>query len=117
MGNAVTVGTFTIPLMEHMGYPPAFAGAVEAAASTGGQIRAPVMGIAFVLAEAIMTPYWDVMIAAMLPAVRDFASDYFMVDFEAVKLGLEGLPRSQLPSFGVPPQALAFLVPILCSFT
>ena len=113
MGNAVTVGTFTIPLMKHIGYPAKFAAAVEAAASTGGQIMPPVMGsVAF--AEAIMTPYRDVCIAAALPAVCYFASVYFMVDFEAVKLGLKGLPKSELPSFWkVLKEGWPFIVPIL----
>ena len=115
MGNAVTVGTFTIPLMKHIGYRPLFAAAVEAAASTGGQIMPPVMGsVAFVLAEATMTPYRDVCIAAAIPAVCYFASVYFMIDFEAAKLGLRGLPRAELPNFwGVLREGYLFLIPII----
>jgi TRAP transporter 4TM/12TM fusion protein len=101
MGNAVTVGSFTIPLMKHVGYRPAFAGGVEAAASTGGQIMPPVMGsVAFVLAEATLTPYRDVMMAAIIPAICYFACVLFMVDFEAIKIGLKGVPRDQMPKFG-----------------
>ncbi len=115
MGNAVTVGSFTIPLMKHVGYRPAFAGAVEAAASTGGQIMPPVMGsVAFVLAEATMTPYRDVMVAAIIPAICYFACVYFMVDFEALKTGLKGLPRAEMPSFrGTLRKGWLLLLPIL----
>lgn len=98
MGNVATVGTLTIPLMKRLGYAPAFAGAVEAAASTGGQLMPPIMGsVAFVLAEATMTPYRDVMLAALLPAICYFATVYFVIDFEAVKLGLRGSPPEDTP--------------------
>ena len=98
MGNVATVGTLTIPLMKRLGYAPAFAGAVEAAASTGGQLMPPVMGsVAFVLAEATMTPYRDVMLAALIPAICYFATVYFVIDFEAVKLGLRGTSREETP--------------------
>ena len=115
MGNAVTVGSFTIPLMKHVGYRPAFAGAVEAAASTGGQIMPPVMGsAAFVLAEATMTPYRDVMIAAIIPAICYFACVFFMVDFEALKIGLKGVPRAEMPSLrGTLRKGWLLLLPIL----
>lgn len=115
MGNAVTVGSFTIPLMKHIGYRPAFAGAVEAAASTGGQIMPPIMGsVAFVLAEATMTPYREVMLAAIVPAICYFACVYFMIDFEALKMGLRGLPRAEMPSFrGTLRKGWLLLLPIL----
>lgn len=115
MGNAVTVGSFTIPLMKHVGYRPAFAGAVEAAASTGGQIMPPVMGsVAFVLAEATLTPYRDVMIAAIIPAMCYFACVFFMVDFEALKIGLKGVPKKEMPSFrGTLRKGWLLLLPIL----
>ncbi len=115
MGNAVTVGSLTIPLMKHVGYRPAFAGAVEAAASTGGQIMPPVMGsVAFVLAEATLTPYREVMLAAIIPAVCYFACVYFMVDFEALKTGLKGLSRAEMPSFrGTIRKGWLLLLPIL----
>ena len=115
MGNAVTVGSLTIPLMKHVGYRPAFAGAVEAAASTGGQIMPPVMGsVAFVLAEATLTPYREVMLAAIIPAICYFACVYFMVDFEALKTGLKGLPRAEMPSLrGTLRKGWLLLLPIL----
>lgn len=115
MGNAVTVGSFTIPLMKHVGYRPAFAGAVEAAASTGGQIMPPVMGsVAFVLAEATLTPYREVMIAAIIPAICYFACVFFMVDFEALKIGLKGVPKEEMPSFrGTLRKGWLLLLPIL----
>lgn len=89
MGNVATVGTFTIPLMKRAGYPAAFAGAVEAAASTGGQLMPPIMGsVAFVLADATETPYREVMLAAAIPAICYFAAVFFVADFEAVKRNL-----------------------------
>ncbi len=98
MSNVATVGTLTIPLMKRIGYAPAFAGAVEAAASTGGQIMPPVMGsVAFVLAEATRTAYHDVMFAALIPAICYFATIYFVVDFEAIKLGLRGTSPEETP--------------------
>lgn len=98
MGNVATVGTLTIPLMKRLGYASAFAGAVEAAASTGGQLMPPIMGsVAFVLAEATMTPYREVMLAALIPAICYFATVYFVIDFEAVKLGLRGTSREETP--------------------
>jgi TRAP transporter 4TM/12TM fusion protein len=97
--NVLTTGSFTIPLMKRIGYEPHFAGAVEAIASTGGQIMPPIMGaVAFVLAEASGTPYRDVMLAALLPAICYFTSVYFMVDAEAVKNNLVGMPRSAIPN-------------------
>ena len=98
-GNVAAVGTFTIPLMKHVGYSPRFAAAVEATASTGGQFMPPVMGaVAFVLAESTMTPYSTVCMAAVIPALCYFASVYFMVDFEAARRGLRGLPKAELPA-------------------
>lgn len=91
MGNVVTTGTFTIPLMKKSGYSATFAGGVEAAASTGGQIMPPLMGaVAFVLADATQTPYREVMMAAAIPAICYFATIFFVTDFEAVKQGLKG---------------------------
>ncbi len=98
MSNVAAVGTFTIPLMKRVGYSPAFAGAVEAAASTGGQIMPPVMGsVAFVLAEATQTPYRDVMLAALIPAICYFAAMWFVIHFEAIKLGLKATPEEDMP--------------------
>lgn len=99
MSNVATVGTLTIPLMKRIGYTPAFAGAVEAAASTGGQLMPPIMGsVAFVLAEATMTPYRDVMLAALIPAICYFTTIFFVIDFEAIKLGLRGTSHEETPS-------------------
>lgn len=101
MGNVVATGSFTIPLMKKTGYPATFAGAVEAAASTGGQIMPPVMGaVAFVLAEFAAVSYKDVMTAAVIPAIIYFASIFFMVDFQAKKLKLVGVSKDELPRAG-----------------
>ena len=87
--------------MKRIGYAPAFAGAVEAAASTGGQIMPPVMGsVAFVLAEATRTAYHDVMFAALIPAICYFATVFFVVDFEAIKLRLRGTSPEETPRIG-----------------
>jgi TRAP transporter 4TM/12TM fusion protein len=96
--NVVGTGSFTIPMMKSTGYKPHFAGAVEAVASTGGQIMPPVMGAgAFLMAEILGIPYVKVLTAAILPAVMYYVAVYFMVDFEAAKTGLVGLKREQLP--------------------
>lgn len=96
--NVVGTGSFTIPMMKSMGYKPHFAAAVEAVASTGGQIMPPVMGAgAFLMAEILGIPYVKVLVAAILPAVLYYIAVYFMVDFEAAKTGLVGLPKEKLP--------------------
>jgi TRAP transporter 4TM/12TM fusion protein len=96
--NVVTTGAFTIPLMKRMGYSATFAGAVEAAASSGGQIMPPVMGAAaFIIADTLGMPYSELLLAAFIPAVLYFAGIWVMVDLRASKLGLEGLPKDQLP--------------------
>jgi TRAP transporter 4TM/12TM fusion protein len=99
VANVMTTGTFSIPLMKRIGYRPAFAGAVEAVASTGGQIMPPIMGAAaFVMAEFLGVPYITVAAYALLPAVLYFVAVLFAVHFEARRLGMQGLPRSELPS-------------------
>ncbi|MCV2892446.1 TRAP transporter permease [Lentibacter sp. XHP0401] len=99
-GNVVATGSLTIPLMKKVGYKPTTAGAVEAAASTGGQIMPPIMGAgAFIMAEITGIPYTDIAIAAIIPAVLYFVSIYFMVDFEAAKLGMRGMREEELPKF------------------
>lgn len=96
--NVVTTGTFTIPLMKSVGYKPHFAGAVEAVASTGGQIMPPVMGAAaFIMAEFLNIPYGKVMLAAAIPAFLYYLAVFVMVHLEARRLGLQGLPRDRLP--------------------
>jgi len=99
-GNVVATGSLTIPLMKKVGYKPQTAAAIEAGASTGGQIMPPIMGAgAFIMAEITGIPYTELVIAAIIPAVLYFVSIYFMVDFEAQKLNMKGLPRSELPDF------------------
>ncbi|NPV71634.1 MAG: TRAP transporter permease [Firmicutes bacterium] len=101
VANVVGTGTFSIPLMKKLGYRPEFAGAVEAAASTGGQLMPPIMGAAaFLMAEFIGMKYASVVKAAILPAVLYFTGIWIMVHLEAKKLGLKGLPRDQIPHLG-----------------
>ena len=97
--NVATTGTFTIPLMKRLGYQPHQAGAIEACASTGGLIMPPVMGAAaFLIADNLGIPFWDVCIAAFIPAVLYYASIFVQSDLQAIKLGIKGLPREELPS-------------------
>ncbi|EKF19218.1 TRAP transporter permease [Nitratireductor pacificus] len=99
VANVVTTGQFTIPLMKRFGYRAAFAGGVESTASMGGQIMPPVMGaVAFIMAETLGIEYYEVVKAAIIPALLYFASAFWMVHLEAGKYGLFGLPRSELPS-------------------
>ena len=96
--NVMTTGTFTIPMMMRTGYRPAFAGAVEAVASTGGQIMPPIMGAAaFVMAEFMAVSYLTVVKIALIPALLYFVALFFAVHFEAKRTGIEGLPRAELP--------------------
>ena len=98
VGNTVTTGSVTIPMMKKTGYKPQFAGAVEAAASTGGQIMPPIMGAAaFLMAEYMGIPYAQVALKAILPTILYFTGIYIAVHLEAKKLGLKGIPREQLP--------------------
>ena len=98
VGNTVTTGSVTIPMMKRCGYKPEFAGAVEAAASTGGQIMPPIMGAAaFLMAEYMGVPYGTVALKAILPAVLYFTGIYVAVHLEAQKLGLKGIPKEELP--------------------
>ncbi len=98
VGNTVTTGSVTIPMMKKTGYKPEFAGAVEAAASTGGQIMPPIMGAAaFLMAEFTGEPYGTIAMRAIQPAVLYFTGIYIAVHLEAKKLGLKGIPREQLP--------------------
>ena len=101
VGNTVTTGSITIPMMKKTGYRGEFAGAVEAAASTGGQIMPPIMGAAaFLMAEYMGVPYAQVALKAILPAVLYFTGIYIAVHLEAKRLGLRGIPRDQLPKMG-----------------
>jgi TRAP transporter 4TM/12TM fusion protein len=98
VANVMTTGTFTIPLMKRTGYRPGFAGAVEAVASTGGQLMPPIMGAAaFVMAEFLAVSYLTVATFALLPAVLYYVAVFMAVHFEAKRIGLVGLPRADLP--------------------
>lgn len=100
VANTVGSGSFTIPMMKKTGYKPEFAAAVEASASTGGQIMPPIMGAAaFLMAEMTGIPYSTIVIAAIIPAVLYFTGIFLMIHFEAKKLGLKGLPKETLPNF------------------
>ncbi|MFV9511412.1 TRAP transporter permease [Tepidibacillus sp. LV47] len=98
VANVATTGTFTIPLMKKIGYAPHFAGAVEAASSTGGMMMPPIMGAAaFIMAGFVGVPYSTVMLAAVIPALLYYAGVIIMVDIEAKRLGLSGLSDETLP--------------------
>ena len=114
VGNTVTTGSVTIPMMKKCGYRPEFAGAVEAAASTGGQIMPPIMGAAaFLMAEYMGVPYATVALKAILPAVLYFAGIYIAVHLEAQKLGLRGIPREELPQMRVLMKQIYLLAPLI----
>ena len=99
VANVVTTGSFTIPLMKNYGYRPRFAAAVEACASSGGQITPPIMGAAaFIMAEFLEAPYSYVILAAIIPAFLYFVTIYFMVHVEAEKHGIEKIDKSMLPN-------------------
>ncbi|KAB2951798.1 TRAP transporter permease [Heliorestis acidaminivorans] len=116
-GNAVATGSLTIPLMKRVGYSPRFSAATEAVASTGGQIMPPIMGAGvFIMAEMTGIPYQTLMIAGIIPALLYFASTYFMVDKEASKLGLYGVPRDQLPAIGEVMKRSYMFFPVLILF-
>jgi len=100
VANTVGSGSVTIPMMKKTGYKPEFAAAVEAAASTGGQIMPPILGAAaFLMAEFTGIPYLVIAGSAILPAILYFTGIFFVVHFEAKKLGLEGLPKESIPRF------------------
>ena len=114
VGNTVTTGSVTIPMMKKTGYAGEFAGAVEAAASTGGQIMPPIMGAAaFLMAEYMDVPYATVALTAILPAVLYFTGIYIAVHLEAKKLGLKGIPKDQLPKLGVLMKKIYLLAPLV----
>lgn len=99
VANVVTTGQFTIPLMKKFGYRSAFAGGVEATASMGGQIMPPVMGaVAFIMAETLGVEYFEIVKAAIIPALLYYFSAFWMVHLEASKRNLIGLPKNELPS-------------------
>src|SRR5690625_1935345 len=100
VGNTVASGSFTIPMMKKAGFKPEFAAATEASAFTGGQIMPPIMGAAaFIMMDFLNVPYSTIMLAAAIPAVLYFSGIFIGTHFEAKKLGIVGLPKSQLPIF------------------
>ena len=114
VGNTVTTGSVTIPMMKKTGYKGEFAGAVEAAASTGGQIMPPIMGAAaFLMSEYTGIPYPKIALLAVLPAVLYFTGIYIAVHLEARKLGLRGLSKDELPKFSVLIKKIYLLAPLV----
>ncbi len=114
VANTVGSGSITIPMMKKTGYKPEFAAAVEAAASTGGQIMPPIMGAAaFLMAEYIGIPYAEVAVKAILPAILYFAGIFIAVHLEAKKLGLKGIPKEQLPKVKELLKQVYLLIPLV----
>ena len=114
VANTVGSGSVTIPMMKKTGYKPEFAAAVEAAASTGGQIMPPIMGAAaFLMAEYIGIPYAEVAVKAILPAILYFTGIFIAVHLEATKLGLKGIPKEELPHIGGLLKQAYLLIPLI----
>ena len=114
VGNTVTTGSVTIPMMKRTGYKPEFAGAVEATSSTGGQIMPPIMGAAaFLMIDFLGQPYSKIIVYAIIPAILYFAGIYVAVHLEAKKVGLKGIPRSELPSFWKLQRSIYLLIPLV----
>ncbi|MGB7271267.1 MAG: TRAP transporter fused permease subunit, partial [Albidovulum sp.] len=115
IANVVTTGAFTIPLMKKLGYRPAQAGGIEAAASTGGQIMPPLMGAgAFLMSEFTQIPYVDIVLVSIFPAFLYFGAVYLLVHIAAVKQGMQGLPASALPKVrDVMADGWHFLLPLV----
>lgn len=115
VANVVTCGTFTIPVMTRMGMPAVKAGAIEVAAGVDGQIMPPVMGAAaFIIAEFVGITYKEVCIAAFAPAVMSYISLFYMSHLESVKLGLRGMPESEIPPFfATLKTGLHYVVPVV----
>lgn len=114
VANVVTTGSYTIPMMKKLGYNKNFAGAVEAASSTGGQIMPPIMGAAaFLMIEFAGVPYWEIAKAATIPALLYFVGIWIMTHFEAKRTGLLGLPDDQIPKMKVVLKRMHLLFPIV----
>ena len=114
VGNTVTTGSVTIPMMKRTGYKPEFAGAVEATSSTGGQIMPPIMGAAaFLMIDFLGQPYSKIIVYAIIPAILYFAGIFIAVHLEAKKVGLKGIPRSELPSFWKLQRSIYLLIPLV----
>ncbi|HVL74182.1 MAG TPA: TRAP transporter permease [Beijerinckiaceae bacterium] len=113
-GNVVATGSLTIPLMKRVGYKPQTAAAVEAGASSGGQIMPPIMGAgAFIMAEITGIPYTQIVVAAIIPSILYFLSIYFMVDLEAQKNNMRGLPANELPVFRELAKQVYLFIPVI----
>ena len=114
VANTVGSGSITIPMMKRMGYKPEFAAAVEAAASTGGQIMPPIMGAAaFLMAEFTGEPYGTIAVRAILPAILYFTGIFIAVHLEAKKLGMKGIPRDELPKAKELVKEIYLLIPLI----
>jgi len=114
VANTVGTGVFTIPLMKKSGYAPTFAGAVEATASTGGQIMPPIMGAAaFVMAEMVGVPYLKIMEIAIIPAIIFYVSIFAIVDLKAQKDGILGMKKSELPTFRSIYRRIHLIIPLI----
>ena len=115
VGNVVATGSFTIPMMKKVGYRPHVAGAIEAAASTGGQLMPPIMGAgAFLMAEFTNTSYLTIIKAALIPAIMYYITVILFVHYEAQKFGLKGQPKESLPKImKVIKKGLHFIIPVL----
>jgi TRAP transporter 4TM/12TM fusion protein len=114
VANVVSTGSFTIPLMKSVGYNPTFAAAVEATASSGGQIMPPILGsAAFIMAQLISVPYFDIMKAALIPALLYFFTVFTIVDIEAAKNGLKGIEKDKLPTGKYVLQNLYMILPLV----
>lgn len=115
IANVATTGTFTIPLMKKVGYPPKIAAATEVAASTNGQLMPPIMGAAaFIIAEYLSLPYIDVIKAAAIPAIVSYIALFYITHLEASKLGMSGLRAEEIPKFTtVMKKGFYFLIPLI----
>jgi len=115
VGNVVATGSFTIPMMKKVGYRPHVAGAIEAAASTGGQLMPPIMGAgAFLMAEFTNTSYLTIIKVALIPAIMYYITVLLFVHYEAQKFGLKGQPKESLPKImKVIKEGLHFIIPVL----
>ena len=114
VANVIGTGTFTIPLMKKNGFSPEYAGAVEAAASTGGQIMPPIMGAtAFIIAEMLGVPYFEIVAAAVIPAVLYYVALLIAVDMNAMKNGIKGIPEGELPKIKDMVKRLYLIAPLI----
>lgn len=99
VANVVSTGVFTIPLMKRIGYSPRYSGAIESVASTGGQIMPPILGsAAFIMAQLLGVPYINIVLASIIPALLYFVTALVIIDLQAAKLGLKGMPKKSLPN-------------------